>query len=157
MHGNTTAHIAILSDGDPTSKGTIIPLTIDTNLEYGKEKDFYIAGFAQRPPAFIDFEDYKNKTVLEFRVGEAANNLVNERVTIRLEHPHGQMLLPNTSEYTLVVNEGSIETEELWKTAIVLRQEQNGTVRMSSAQSGWAGESYYVNEDSQLDVINQYY
>ena len=158
LKGHTSAHIAIQSERAPSSEGLIIPLTIDTNLVYGRNNDFYIEGFDHRPPAFIDFEDYKSRSILEFKLGKTADNLVNERLTVRLEHPHAQMLHANTrGEYTFIVNDGSIEKEELWKTAIALRQEKNGSVRISSAQSGYAGESYYINEDSELDVINQYY
>ena len=82
LKGNRTAHIAILSTGVPSSEGTIIPLTLDTNLVYGKNNDFYIDGFEHRPPAFIDFEDYKNKAFLEFKLGESADNVINERLTV---------------------------------------------------------------------------
>ena len=96
LKGHTSAHIAIQSERAPSSEGVIIPLTIDTNLEYGRNKDFYIEGFDHRPPAFIDFEDYKSRSILEFKLGKTADNLVNERLTVRLEHPHAQMLHANT-------------------------------------------------------------
>ena len=38
-----------------------------------------------------------------------------------------------------------------------MREDRDGHIRLSSVQSGYTSESYFINGEGELDVINQDY
>ena len=140
------AFIDVMIDVDPSEYGLMVPITFDTPLEYGEDKDFFVDGFKTRPPAYLDFEDFRNKITLKIRLGANAEKINNQPLTIHAEQPFGQVLPTSSPESTTYnINKGDIISLNPDLTPIVLRENGDGEIRISSAYNRSSNEAYGVD------------
>ena len=113
MRRDRRAFVDIRVWWDNNQSDILMPITVSTSLDYGKDKDFYFKNHPSRLPSNINIRKGSSLSTLEIRLGENAKNINDENITIQLEQPLGQILRRGSSDVTFQLDNGTFSQNML--------------------------------------------
>ena len=145
MRRDKSAYINISTLRESDSQDTLIPITVSTTLQYGKDKDFYFQGNPYRPPSNINIKKQTTNENLIIKKGKNADNIENGKITVQIEQPLGQILRAGNRNLTYELSNGKFSTLGDNLTPLVARNSTNKNSSIDSLNHGKSYEGYTTN------------
>lgn len=88
--------------------GLPVPLILTSSMQYGEQGHYYIEGFSERAPLFLELANASEQLIINLKPGILASKLEpGSKITLGLGQPLGQAVISPTSSSTTLYWDGS--------------------------------------------------
>ena len=88
--------------------GLPVPLILTSSMQYGEQGHYYIEGFSERAPLFLELANESDQLIINLKPGTLASKLKpGRKITLGLGQPLGQAVISPTSNSATLYWDGS--------------------------------------------------